>query len=805
LSIDLAQFDHSLRATALVGTYVPRACGIATFTRDLREALVFDAAAAPSAGPGPPWVVALDHGRGRDPVAYPPEVRHRLRRGDRGSVNRIATALEADGVRVVSLQHEFGIYGGHSGRDVLALADALRAPLVTTFHTVLARPQPLQREIVRRLAAASARVVVMTERGRALLQSAHGVPAERITVIPHGVPDMPFADPDVAKPPLGVGGRRVILSFGLINPNKALELAIDALARVVGEVPEACYVICGATHPDVRRRHGEAYRHSLVERIEHLGLEKHVRFVDRYLDQRELTAWLQAADVFVTPYANAAQITSGTLAYAVAAGKAVVSTPYEHARELLADGRGAVVPFGDVEALAARFRELLTDDAARDAMRRLAWQHGRASIWPAVGQRYRELFVEVIAERRAAERAAAPPMAAVAVAPRSPDGRRPLPRLPFPAPLAGVSRRHLDRMWDEWGLFQHAIGAHPDPRHGFCTDDVARAIVVDLLQSLATSWPAPAASLRRGVAFLEAAFHPEEGRFRNFRGADGRWLEAVGSEDSHGRALQALGAVIRGSHDPILHARVRRLFTVALPAALSFRSLRPWAYAILGCDATLAAGASAGIPDATAAPATRLTLATLAGRLAAAVASAPERHGWPWPEHAVTYDNGVVPQALIAAGLRLERDDWVRLGLDRLAWLAAAQTAPDGHLTLIGNDGWWPRGDRPARFDQQPIEAVSLLEAARMALAGTGEPHWALLMERAYSWFLGANDLGLPLADPDHGSCRDGLRPDSINPNRGAESTLAWLLAVERIRGLRSPVGLLIGTPRSEVALSGSG
>ena len=773
--MDLLQAGNTLPKVALVGTYVPRACGIATFTRDLRAALLEGVPPGTVQLADGPVVVALDHGRGLDPAFYPREVRHRLRRGDPAARERIAAALQDDGVQLISLQHEFGIYGGHAGSEVLPLATALRAPIVTTFHTVLADPQPLQREIVRGLAGVSARAVVMTERGRTLLASVYGLEPERISVIPHGVPDLPFGDPDAAKPALGVDGRRVVLSFGLLSPNKGLELALDALARVVDAVPTVCLVIAGKTHPEVRRRHGEAYRQALVARIERLGLVDHVRFVDRYLEPDELGAWLQAADVFVTPYANAAQITSGTLAYAVAAGKAVVSTPYEHARELLAEGRGVLVPFGDSEALAEGLRTLLTDDAARDAMRRRAWEHGRAMVWPAVGRGYRALFDQILTESAPARRGR-PVAVAVEAAAFVPRAAR--AHLPPQAPLAVVSRRHLDRLWHERGLFQHAIGSQPDPRHGFCTDDVARAVVVDLLHAQATG-RGTSIRLRREIAFLGAAYEPQAGRFRNFRAMDGRWLEAVGSEDCHARALQALGAAVAGSTDPLVVGPARDLFLAALPAALRFGSLRPRAYAVLGCDAWLSA-----VVD----PATERILATLAGRLAATTASAPERLGWPWPEPVVTYDNGALSQALIAAGLRLERDDWVRLGVDRLAWLADAQTAPAGHLRPIGNAGWWPRGGRPARFDQQPLEAASLAEAARLALAATGDPRWATLMERAYAWFLGANDLGLPLADPDDGSSCDGLLASGVNPNRGAESTLAWLLLAERIRELRTKV-----------------
>jgi len=439
----------ALPPIALIGTYVPRACGIATFTRDLRDALV---EAGPPREDASPYVVALDHGA-LDPRRYPPEVAFRLPRGEPEALERVRAGLDDEGVRVVSLQHEFGIYGGRTGREVLGLASALTAPVVTTFHTVLAHPRPSQREVMSRLAGSSARVVVMTERGRALLTGVYGVPRAKVAVIPHGVPDLPFGNPDLAKAAVDLAGRRVVLSFGLLSPNKGLELAIDALAAVVDAVPEVMLVIAGRTHPEVRHRHGEVYRRGLVARIAGLGLTDHVRFVNRFLEPDELAAWLAATDVFVTPYGDVAQITSGTLAYAVAAGAAVVSTPYEHAVELLADGRGVLVPFRDAAALGAAFTRLLTDDAARDAMRRRAWLHGRGMVWPAVGAEYRALFREVLAERKEAVAAASAVAAVLPPGPATPSHAAPSPRTPAApragalAPLAPVARRHLDRLW----------------------------------------------------------------------------------------------------------------------------------------------------------------------------------------------------------------------------------------------------------------------------------------------------------------------------------------------------------------------
>jgi glycosyltransferase involved in cell wall biosynthesis len=782
-------------------------CGIATFTRDLVEGL-----RAHGPTDGRLRVVALEH-RG-ERLVYPPVVLHRLPESNRAGYRRLAATLEADGVDVVCIQHEYGIYGGPSGAHLLDFLDALTIPVVTTLHTILARPNPLQRRILERLAERSARLVSMSERGRAILIEGYGVPVDRVAVIPHGVPDFKALDPALAKAHIGVGDGPLILSFGLLGPHKRLGLVIDALARIGADVPEAHYAVVGATHPEIRRRTGETYRAELAAQAIRLGLGGRVHFVDRYVDDAELATWLSASDIFVTPYGNAQQVTSGTLAYALAAGAALVSTPYEHAIELLADGRGVLVPFDDVDRLAQALARLLTDDSGREAIRRRARALGRTMIWPRVAERYAGLFVAVVAERRSPrEPEGIAIRSAAEIAPwlrPSGEGAEPLPEVPvaglppapgeppepadedalsetpedlaedLPAPweIPAPARRHLDEMSDRVGIFQFAHGSRPDPTHGHCTDDVARALRVDLRHAATAAGPGVATAIRRELAFLQAAFEPATGRFLNFRASDGHWPERTGSEDAHGRAVQALGEAIARSHDRLVVAAARRLFVAALPAALELGHARPWAYALLGCAAAL--------DDPPSAAHARPVLATLAGRLADNV----ERAGatdptWPWPETPVTYDNGIVPEALIFAGVRRERPELVALGTSLLDWLLAAETGPDGRLRPVGNRGWWPHGGHPAQWDQQPIEAASLVFAAAAALEATGEARWAQAATQAYRWFLGANDHGIALADPDRGACRDGLGADGANRNEGAESTLVWLLAVERMRELR--------------------
>lgn len=795
------------RSIAFLATYVPRQCGIATFTRDLRDGILASLATPEARAPYLP-VVTLDNGR--ENLGYPAEVIRVVPDGDASAYRSAARLLERRRVDAISIQHEYGIFGGADGEHLMAFLDELRIPAVTTLHTILQRPSPHQREILRELVRRSSRVVVMADRGRQLLETVYGLaPSRRIAVIPHGVPDVPFEPTSRAKLELGLDDRPLLLSFGLLNPNKRIELVLEALARVVGDLPDVRYVVLGATHPEVRRVSGERYREDLLARVRRLGLARYVRFVDRYVAQPELVAWLRASDVFVTAYANAEQVTSGTLAYALAAGKAIVSTPYQHATELLADGRGLLVPFEDAGALAAALRRLLGDPVEREGLRRTAYATGRSMTWPRVGASYMALLEAAAAERAptvtsgrawvavpvgvtgsamtgsavaagagAAARAASLPPAGPAPAQRA----LPQPAVPQHA-LPPVARRHLDEISNAVGVFQHATGRRPDPAHGYCTDDVARALVVDVLQGEAEPAAATAASVRRDLFFLELAFDTESGRFHNFLSTGGRWLDRVGSADAHGRAVQALGEAILRTSDRTVALRARRLFEAALPEALRLGWLRPQAYALLGCDAYLRAA-----PDE---PAARQALDELAHQVASRFEQV--NSSWPWPEPVVTYDNGAPVQALLVAAERLARPDWRDLALQSLGWLLAGQHDPDGRLVPVGNRGWWPRGGRPARHDQQPVEALSLLEACRTAFLATRDARWLDAAERAFGWFLGANELGVRVADPELGGCRDGLGIDGLNENMGAESTLAWLLAVERMRALRAAVAAAAG------------
>ncbi|MDB5480616.1 MAG: glycosyltransferase [Caulobacteraceae bacterium] len=740
-----------LRRVALIGNALPRRCGIATFTTDLRNAV---AAGAPDLHT---CVVAMtDGGQVYD---YPPEVGLQIHDDDPRDYRSAADFLNAGGFDVVSLQHEFGIFGGVAGADLLPLLSRLAMPVVTTLHTVLAEPTAEQRDVLTRIVEVSAKVIVMADKARALLTDGYGVAPQKIEVLPHGVPDIAFRDPDGAKAALGYSGRKVILTFGLLSPNKGVEVVIDAMPAILERCPEAVYVVLGATHPKLVRRDGEAYREGLMKRARDLRVDTRVVFLNRFVDQATLLGFISMADLYVTPYLNEAQMTSGALAYSFGLGKAVVSTPYWHARELLADGRGVFVPFGDSKATGEEIAGLLTDDARREAMGRRAYASSRSMTWARTAQRYIAVFDAARAARPSP--AVSSPAASPSVAPPAPD----------------LQFGHLLSMCDDTGLFQHAVHSVPDRAHGYCVDDNARALL--LACSLGQGERRlPDDLIARFAAFVQHAWNPDTRAFRNFMSFDRRWLEDVGSEDSHGRTLWALGACALGDVSPSRRRWAASLFLEALPSVEAFSSPRAWAFTLLGLDAYCAATGGKG--------AAGWMRRLLAARLTACLADT-ETWDWVWFEDGLAYDNARLPQALIATGHATGAPAQVAAGLRALAWLIPRQTAPAGHFRPVGSDSFGELRKPPRPFDQQPLEAAATISACLAAARVEAETDWTIdwmgEAQRAFAWFLGENDLATPLVDVATGSCRDGLHPDRANENRGGESVLSYLLGLAELRG----------------------
>jgi glycosyltransferase involved in cell wall biosynthesis len=741
----------NLNRVAFIGNSLPRRCGIATFTTDLQQAV---SQALPDAKTS---VVAMtDYGQA---YSYPSSVGRQVRDDVVSDYVDAADWLNREQFDVVCLQHEFGIFGGDAGRNVLTLLSQLKMPIVTTFHTVLAEPGPQQRDMVERISAASSRIVLMAEKGRQLMQTVYKTPADKLDVIPHGIPDVAYAEPHEAKARRGFAGRSVILTFGLLSPNKGIEVMIDAMPAIIAGCPNATYVVLGATHPNLVRREGEAYRERLVARADELGVRDQVVFLDQFVDRETLLDFISMCDVYVTPYLSEAQMTSGTLAYSFGLGKAVVSTPYWHAQELLADGRGVLVPFGDSVAIGEAISGLLTDPARRKAMRERAYLCSRSMTWARMAEAYAATFSDVTDQHRLrvlARSLRKTPVRATTV----------LPEIHF---------SHLQAMCDSVGLYQHAVHCVPDRAHGYCVDDNARALLLACALSASGEQRLPEKLSTRFAAFIQHAWNPDLGRFRNFMSFDRRWLEASGSEDSHGRTLWALGVCARDDANASRRSWAHALFREALPVVDDLQSPRALAFTLLGLDAYCAARAD----DRNAA---RLRL-RLADRLMSSLL-AVEGRDWTWFEEGLAYDNARLPQALLVTGLASGRAHYVEAGLRSLRWLMVKQKTPNGLFRPVGSASFGDIRAEPKAFDQQPLEASATISACLAAWRADGDVEWKAEARRAFDWFMGANDLGISLVDPAAGSCRDGLHPDRANENRGGESVVSYLFSLTEIRQL---------------------
>jgi glycosyltransferase involved in cell wall biosynthesis len=718
---------------ALVGNALPRKCGLATYTSHVAEALraLYPAMRLDH--------YAMDEGLGTD---YPSSIQT-IDAESIEAYREAAEAIEASGAEAIWLQHEYGIFGGTAGSHILELVAATDLPLILTLHTVLADPNQEQEEVLKRLIARADHTIVMSTTGAEILQRRYGVSPDRLRLIPHGVPDRPLRDPDELKARFGWEGRKVLMTFGLLAPDKGIRHMIEAMPGIVREHPEVLYEVVGATHPNYVRNEGERHRRMLMNLARELGVEQHVSFVDRFVEQEELLDMLQAADIYVTPYLNMGQVTSGTLSYAVAVGKPVIATPYIHAQEILADGHGVLVPASDVGALSKAALGLLNDEEKRRAIGEAAYERGRSMLWP------------LNVEHSLARHPAKPRL----IADRSSN-------LPKPADLP---LRAIERMSDAVGMVQHAVYTIPDRNHGYCIDDNARALMAMVrrgdssAERLAVSY----------AAFVQHGWDPNRRRFRNFMGFDRRWLEECGSEDSNGRTIWALGLTATRSRWPALSDWALKLFMEAAPIATDLAPPRSRAFAALGGHEILQR-----FPDNELAQCLLLQsgdqLLDLLGQYS--------RPDWNWFEPGLSYDNARLPEALIRAGQFLGDEEMVARGIASLDWLVARQTSPRGAFRPVGCKGFGRAYAPPLAFDQQPLEATATIDAAAAAFEASKDQAWQGVARNAFGWFFGDNDAGVPLADAADGSCYDGLMATGINRNQGAESILSLHLAAQTMR-----------------------
>ena len=731
---------------AFVGDYLPRKCGIATFTYDLYHSFAQQFTETGS------FVVSVnDVKEGYD---YPPEVRFAFYQHAIDEYKNAAYFLNSQQVEVVCLQHEYGIYGGEAGENIIQLLRDLKMPVVTTLHTVLKEPTPEQFNVLKQIIAISAKVVVMSEKGRTFLTEIYGTPYEKVECIPHGIPDIPFVDAHFYKDIFKVSDQKTLLTFGLLSPNKGLETLISVLPEVLKVFPDLTYMIVGATHPHLIKEHGEAYRESLVALANKLGVEKHIRFFNQFVSKKKLMEFIGAADIYITPYLNPAQITSGTLAYSLGCGKAIISTPYWYAEELLADGCGVLVPFDDAGAMSDAITDLLANDAKRNLLRKKAYLKGREMTWEKVVIAYEKNFSEVRLKRL------------------NLNGYNPARlRKEMAADARGLPEIKLDqifRLSDQNGIFQHARYCFPNFTDGYCTDDNARALA--LTMELRPYFPTETDQLTDSyIAFINHAFIEKTNGFHNFMSYERTWLDTSCSEDCHGRTLWALGSVIAGKSNLQVQQWALDLFEKALPNVKDLTSPRAWAYSLLGINKYLEFFSG----DQFVARHALLLEAKMMD-----IFKRASSENWLWFEKVLSYDNARLCEAMLVS----KQEECRNVGLTTLQWLKKIQTAEEGYFQPIGSNGFYRMNGERAYFDQQPIEASAMVSACISAHQLTHSQKWVDEARTAFDWFLGKNVAGIPMYNPTSGGCYDGLHVDRANLNQGAESTIVFLAALTKMK-----------------------
>jgi glycosyltransferase involved in cell wall biosynthesis len=747
--------DLSIRKIAYIGNYLPRQCGIATFTTSLCEttALLFPEIQCFS-------VPVTDTEEGYD---YPERVRFEIKEKDLSSYERAADFLNINNVDIACLQHEFGIFGGTAGGHILILLRRLKMPVITTLHTILTNPNEQQTKVMEQIIELSDRVVVMTKKAAEILKNHYKIDNDKLTLIPHGILDIPFVDPNFYKDVFGVEGKIVLLTFGLLAPDKGVEYVIKALPTILKAHPDTVYIILGATHPNLIRHEGETYRLKLQYLAEDLGVEKNVFFHNRFVSSEELKEFIGASDIYITPYLNEAQITSGTLSYSFGAGKAVISTPYWHASELLADGRGRLVPFKDSESIAQEVNKLIENETERHAMRKNAYLMSREMVWNNVAYLYRKTFEEARLFRL---KSVGSRIKTKVLESHS----RLLPR---------IKLDHLFRLSDSIGIYKNAILTIPDFSSGYCTNDNASALILAVLLEDAGFGSYHLTDLAsKCLSFLSHAFNKETGRFRSGLNFDRSWCEDVGSEETHGYALWALGTCIGRSKNEGFQGAAGQLFELSLPASYELQSPLGWALTLMGIheyfrkfdgDRLVNHGRE-----------------LLAGKLYDLYTknSSPD---FPWFESSLNTNNAKLPHALILSGRWLVNNEMLTAGLNSLDWLLKIQTSAKGCYRSIQNTaGIDQENDKEAI--QKPIEAHAIISACLEAYRTTQNKIWFNEARKTFEWFIGRNDIGLPLYDSKTGGCRDSLHIDRVNRNEGAEASIAFYLSLIEMQSMENTI-----------------
>lgn len=736
-----------------ISSYVPRHCGIASFTNDLafhvtklmgenlEEAKLVNIAAITNIPEG---------------YKYGPEVKFEIKEQNLNDYKEAAYFLNLSPSEAVNLQHEFGLFGGQDGSNIISLVEKLKKPLVTTFHTILNNPSEDQLRIIKELSNYSSYVVVLAPRAIEMLERIYKIKKEKITYIPHGAPDVPFLDPAYYKDKFDFSDRKVILTFGLLGPGKGIEDVLEALSVVVRKFTNVIFVILGATHPNIKRVHGEEYRDKLENIVKKLALQKQVIFINRFVDNKQLLEFLLMSDIYISPYKNKEQIVSGTLTYALACGKAVISTPYWYAEDILADSNGILVPFSNPNAIAKSLLELLEKEELRNKIRKKAYDSTRPMIWNNVASSYIELYKKAIEGYRRHTQT-------IVIK----DRFKTLPSLPE------VNLNHLLILTDSTGIIQFAKYNIPDRSEGYTTDDNSRALLVALLNKKILEGPASDKLINTYLAFLLHAYNNKTGLFRNFMSYERIWIEEYGSEECNANVLFVLGYLIKNSPADSALAVAKNLFDNTIEKSINFTSPRAYALILMGCIFYL--------DKFSGAMEIKNICKILTDRLVKLYRENSDKQ-WKWFENIVTYNNARLPQSLLMSGRFFRNKTYINIGLESLEWLYNIQYDRKNHLiSLIGNNGWLRKGEKKAKYDQQPVEIPALIDACWEAYKITNHKEWALRIGPVFSWFLGNNDRHLSLYDYTTGGCYDGLTASVTNQNQGAESTIAWLLSLHRM------------------------
>ncbi|MHC4488092.1 MAG: glycosyltransferase [Planctomycetota bacterium] len=727
----------STKKVAFISSFVPRKCGIATFTSDLIKNVT-----SASKGQFQPLVVAM---RVDNDLRYDDPVKFEIRQNVKSDYISAADYVNFSNVDLVCVEHEFGLFGGDAGSYLSLLLNRLKAPVITTLHTVLDEPGPQYHKSLVDVCDASYRVVTMNERGVGMLADTYGVSGRKVQLIPHGIPDLPFVDSNYYKHKFGMEGRRTILTFGLLSRNKGVEVMLRAMSAIVEADPSVLYIVLGMTHPNVLKHDGESYRFSLQRMVKELGLQKNVIFHNRFVNDEELQNFLCAADIYATPYLNREQLTSGTLSFAVGTGKAVVSTPYWAAEELLADGRGKLVKFGDWNQMAEAIVEILQDESLFYSLRSRAYEYGRLRTWPKIGQTYWKMF----SPKRLSVRFIAKAAPSVAGA---------ISSIEVPEP----SLDHLRKLTDDTGLYQHARFTVPSREHGYCTDDNARAVIAMTKYYGQYSEPEALKLFNTYLSFIQHSQN-DDGSIRNFMNFDRTWWKNEPVNDALGRVLWALGTVMARPPSASYLPVIKDCFDKSVKH-VERQYPRGMAYSILGMSDYLKQFPGASDIKR------QLEIAADGLVLQYEENSQPD---WQWFGDTLTYDNAILPYALFVAGLTL--GDKYLEAAEKSCEFLLEKTFNGSHFSFVGNKGWYERGGTKASFDQQPIEIASTVMMLRAAYDATQNKKFLTLQRKAFDWFLGENDLHIPVYDFRTKGCCDGLIAGGVNLNQGAESTLSFL------------------------------